>query len=582
MSVASIKSQYWTFAHDMTREELLRVLNFADALRDIGEYPDNLASVDARWNIISYAMRRHLEGKLLTVTSLAAAADVPYSTAMRRIDELLADELLLKRSRSKTGKSFSLHPTRRLIGRFEEYAAHFKALIADTFGFPGDDSVQSFFFGGNYMASRILSYPNAMRRGIGFDKTIRLLCPIDPTFRTLRNVAKNLEELCGGHLEVTTLPLDRLHNEIISNHRKGRSKYDIVSVDMPWLGELSENGIIRPVDDLIQQYKFNALDFHTTVWKASSYNGQRYGLPIQPTIEMLFCREDLFAEAGLEFPVTTDEVLHAAKTLHRPHRQLSGIVMNYGRGIPVGHTFIQTLADFGSPIIDLAQIGDDFDTETITGERFRPLIDTPTGRMAGEFLVELLRFCHPESLDCDWDKRIAVYTRGEAAMTYGWSVRAAAFEFDTKSPAHGNTGFLPHPTKSGVPVGSPVGGFVLALPAAVEEARLEGAWRIMEYLTRPETMKWYVQNGSLTSPRFSTSADPEVQSFSRIIRKIDQMEQAGELKTWHRPPIPEFSGIVSVLGQEVHLMLQGAIGLGDALTRAQRRVDAMMRENGRY
>ncbi|NJL57227.1 hypothetical protein HC928_20365 [bacterium] len=38
----------------------------------------------------------------------------------------------------------------------------------------------------------------------------------------------------------------------------------------------------------------------------------------------------------------------------------------------------------------------------------------------------------------------------------------------------------------------------------------------MEYLTRPEMMKWYVQNGNLTSPRFSTSADPEVQAMSRV------------------------------------------------------------------
>ncbi len=30
-------------------------------------------------------------------------------------------------------------------------------------------------------------------------------------------------------------------------------------------------------------------------------------------------------------------------------------------------------------------------------------------------------------------------------MTYGWSIRAAAFELDTNSPAHGNVKFIPHP-----------------------------------------------------------------------------------------------------------------------------------------
>ena len=66
----------------MTREELLRVLTFVDTTRALSEKRTKLAAVDPRWNIISYAMRRHLEGKLLTITSAAMAADVPYGTAL--------------------------------------------------------------------------------------------------------------------------------------------------------------------------------------------------------------------------------------------------------------------------------------------------------------------------------------------------------------------------------------------------------------------------------------------------------------------------------------------------------------------
>jgi len=50
----------------MTREELLRVLSFAGSLRKLSEEKTDLASVDARWNIVAYAMNRHFEGKMLT------------------------------------------------------------------------------------------------------------------------------------------------------------------------------------------------------------------------------------------------------------------------------------------------------------------------------------------------------------------------------------------------------------------------------------------------------------------------------------------------------------------------------------
>ncbi len=567
----------------MTREELLRILTFADSLRNLSEAQTALASVDARWNIISYAMRRHFDGKLLTITSLADAAGVPYGTSMRRIAELLDEGLLMRRPKSQSGKSFSLHPTRELIRQFEEYATQFKMTVGETFGFGGSETPGAdFFFGGYYMTSRILSYPNALRVGIGQDKTVRILCPIDPTFRTLADLANNLKELCGANFQVTTLPLDELHQEIIDNNQRKKSKYDVVSVDLPWIGQLAENAAIRPLNTQIEANRYNSSDFHVSAWRGARLNGQQYGIPIQPTVEMLFCRTDLFAEAELDLPETTTDLLSAARTLHGMHRGVSSIVMNFGRGTPVAHSFIQTLADFGSPIIDLTSTEDGFDVEEIAGENFRPLIDTDAGRETLEFLRDINQFAHPESMRCDWDRRINIFSKGGAAMTYGWSIRASKFELDEASPAHGKVEFMRHPAKPGLHSISPVGGFVLALPASLNEDRAAIGWKVMEYLTRPELMKLYVQNGNLTSPRFSTSADPEVQAFSSLIQTVDQLERQGDLKIWPRPPIPEFSDLVTILGKEVHAALQGAKSVPEALAASQNQADALMRENGRY
>ncbi len=569
----------------MTREELMRVLSFASSLRQIAEERTKLASVDARWNIIAYAMERHLEGKLLTVTSLAAAAGVPYGTAMRRIGELIDEGLLLKRPRSKTGKSFSLHPTRALINQFEEFANEFKRTVGQTFGFAEAEEMSAdaeFYFGGHYMASRILSFPNAMREGIGRDRVVRILAPVDPTFQTLKEQTAQLNELCGTQFDVVTLPLDHLYREIQQDQTRAQSRYDILAVDLPWIGQLAETNAIMPLNDLMLDQNYRGSDFHATIWQASRYRGLQCGIPIQPTVELLFSRTDLLEEAQLEVPRTTDDLLAAAKSLHGSRRGLSGIVMNFGRGTPVAHTFMQTLADFGSPIIDLPATVDGFETEDISDTNFHPLINTAAGRETAEFLLEILCVSHPESLQCDWDRRIGIFSRGEAAFTYGWSIRAAKFELDPSADAHGNVAFTPHPAKPGLSPVSPVGGFVLALPFSLPPERAAFSWKAMEYLTRPELMKVYVQNGNLTSPRFSTSADPEVQAISGIIRDVDKMEQSGALQVWPRPPIPEFADIVTILGHEIHFMLQGQTTVKDALTACQSRVDAVFRDRGRY
>jgi multiple sugar transport system substrate-binding protein len=142
--------------------------------------------------------------------------------------------------------------------------------------------------------------------------------------------------------------------------------------------------------------------------------------------------------------------------------------------------------------------------------------------------------------------------------------------------------FIPHPHGPGAATVSPIGGFALAMPTGLSEDRIQSAWKVMEYLTRPEMLKWYVQHGNLTSPRFSTSADPEVQAISPLIGKIDAMERRGEFQTWPRPPIPEFNEILNVLGDEMHAMLAGWQPVAAALSNSQNRIDSVMRSRGHY
>lgn len=567
----------------MTREELLRILNFTDSMNELSGERTELSSNDARWNIISYAMKRHLEGKLLTITSAASAANTPYGTAMRRIDELFEEGYLMKRPRSKTGKSFSLHPTRKLIQEYESYAMQVKAMVGKTFGFQNEKGeAVDYYFGGSYMASRILSYPIAMRNGVGYDRPFRILSPIDPTFRMLNDFSQTLSELCGTTIEIENMPLDHLREHILEEAKKPESKYDLFAVDFPWLGELAEAKVIAPLDDIMSAGHYHSTDFHDAAWKGSSWKGVQYGLPIQPTVELLYCRKDIFDEAGLELPKTTDDVLNAAKALNRSSFNLSGIVMNFGRGTPVAHTFIQTMADFGQPMIALDPIGSDFNIEEIGPENLRPCFDTDAARETAEFLLELLPHAHKDSMQCNWDKRISIFSNGLAAMSYGWSVRAAAFEANSDVLAHGKVAFLPHPSAPGRTPVSPIGGFLLAIPSNTTTAKQKSAWRIMEYLTRPELLKWYVQNGSITSPRYSTSADPEVRAVSPMIKTIDTLQRNGQIQSWPRPAIPAFSDILGILGDEIYFMLQGEHSISQALSNSQHRVDSMMRERGYY
>jgi len=44
----------------MTREELLRILDYLDKMAKLNSGRAALADIDARWNIVAYTIRRHL------------------------------------------------------------------------------------------------------------------------------------------------------------------------------------------------------------------------------------------------------------------------------------------------------------------------------------------------------------------------------------------------------------------------------------------------------------------------------------------------------------------------------------------
>ncbi|MBV9637600.1 MAG: sugar ABC transporter substrate-binding protein, partial [Methylobacteriaceae bacterium] len=490
----------------------------------------------------------------------------------------------VRRQRTRTGKSFSIHPSQRLIDELHTYVLQIKHLVGTTIGLKeksGD--FDKFYFGASYLAGSIIPAPAVLPGGIGVRRKLRMLTFADPTSRAMQSALRDIEQTLGAEVQITALNLDALFAETLANASKPRSDYDILTLDLPWIAEFAERGFLMPLDSLLELDHFNKDDFHPAGWAAARYHGVQYGIPIQTTPELLMYRTDLFGEAGLDPPLTTEQVLHAARRFHRPSSGRYGIAWNGQRGTPIGQTFVQVLAEFGRPPLALRAVGESFDTTSVSPDEMRPTIDTPEGLLTAEYLCDLLTVSCPGVLDMAWDERVQVYRRGEVAMVYEWSIRAGVFEMEPTSPAKNRTGYLPLPRGPGLPRHvSPIGGLILSIPANIAPERVEASWRSIEWLTSPEMMKLFIQHGSTVSPRFSVSADPEVRAMCPVIALVDQMEKLGQLQHWPRPPVPAYAHWLMILGEEVHDLMLGEIAPRTMLRQAQGRIDAVMRERGYY
>ncbi len=560
--------------------DIPRIVGF---LQELLREMDNIIephAPDPYLNMLLHLMASHFMGRIVSPSALVAASGIPYATGTRRLSDIMDSGLVEQRPRTKSGKSFSLHPSPRLLQVFNQFADRVDRIARSHFN-PGDASPQadSYYFGGSYIDGQAMIPPPAvLPQALKLSGGLRILVHGDPTFMVMANLKRQFEQIVGTEIHQRAFSIDRLREEALRNAARPKSRYDLIAIDLPWLGEFVAKGVIRPLPEVMDVARLEPSDFHTAGWRAAHWNDVPYGVPSQTTPELFFYRRDLFAAAGLEPPTTTAGVMEAARHFHAPQRGHYGVAWNAARGTALGHTFMMTCADFGQPIIDMAEIAGGFDADHLDRADFRPMLDTDWALAAAEYLVELMEVSPPDILSMSWFERVRPYASGKVAMAYGYTLLAPYFELDPSCPAYGNTGYLPHPHgPAGVPI-APVGGYMMCVPANLAEDRVADAVDALVTFTSPPAQKLYALEGSRTAPRYSVGADPEVQRMSPIFGLVDQMSWRDELQFWPRPPIPQLPEIIAICGHELHDMLRGITTPRAALARAQARAEAALRQ----
>jgi len=562
-------------ARTQTASEMLEVVAFVESLEDELEATLESYAPDATLRMAMSLLRGHLEARVMTPTSLIGASRAPYATATRRLKAMIAAGLIEQRPRTRTGKTYTLHPSEQLLEMGMGLAGRMRRLVDSHFAAAPTPDARDYFFGGSYQAGRAIPPLQIRASPLRAPGGLRVLVHGDPTFMVMVQLKRQFEQALGCPITQRAFSIDRLRGEALRNAARETSRYDLIAVDLPWIGEFAQRGVIMPLDAAMDVEALDPPDFHTAGWKAAHWGGRPYGVPTQTTPELLFYRRDLFAEAGLEPPRSTGELLRAAARLHAPGRGRYGVAWNAARGTALGHTVLMTLADFGQPVLDLNRIAGGYDTDDLAHRRYRPTIDTPAGQRAAEFLMALLRFSPPDILSMSWYERVRPFAAGTIAMAYGYTLLTPYFELDPTSPAFGQTGYLPHPPGPGGRPLAPVGGYVLAIPANLPAERRPAAAEALCMLASPQAQKLFVQHGSRTNARYSVGADPELRRLSSIFEAVDGMSWRDELQFWPRPPVPEITDIIQICGEEFHDMLRGIIDPPTALARAQARADRL-------
>ncbi|MGJ8609814.1 MAG: ABC transporter substrate-binding protein, partial [Octadecabacter sp.] len=163
--------------------------------------------------------------------------------------------------------------------------------------------------------------------GYAQDQTaINIVINQSPWLEGFAGLVELYEDETGNEVTLDVNPyagsLEKQRNAV----RSEESEYDILIVNGIFYPEMYHGGFLEPLHNIDadfaldpQVYTYDdTICFDDVEKTVNCETGDLLTIPVNPNITMMFYRQDLYEENGLEIPETWDDLLANAKALHNP------------------------------------------------------------------------------------------------------------------------------------------------------------------------------------------------------------------------------------------------------------------------
>lgn len=373
-------------------------------------------------------------------------------------------------------------------------------------------------------------------------------------------VAELLPPFYARHPElkvrVQQMPVTAAHEKLLTAYAGG-SLPDLCQLGNTWLPEFAALDALEPLDarvassSVVQRDDYFAGILDTNLMPGAQ--GPRlFGLPWYADTRLLFYRTDLLRAAGFaRAPQSWAEWVDTMRAIRR-----RGGARGYGALLPLNEP---------EPLLAMALqqgelLADDDTRGAFSGPAFRRALDF----YAGLFHDDLVPAMTNTQISNVWDE----FTRGLFTfyITGPWNVG----EFRRRLPAsmQGNWATAPLPGPDGPGV-STAGGASLVMFR--NSPRHESAWKLIEFLSEPETMQRFHSLTGNLPPRRSAWRAPALANDApsqAFLQQLDRLRAA--------PKIPEWERIVQEMQQTAERVVQRTQGAEAATVQLDAWVDRVL------
>lgn len=360
-------------------------------------------------------------------------------------------------------------------------------------------------------------------------------------------------ENTGVRVRVQQIPWSAAHEKLLTAY-VGRSTPDLAQLGNTWVPEFAALRSLEPLEPWVAASSaIDSSSYFAGIWDTNRIDGTLYGVPWYVDTRVLFYRKDLLAQAGYDsIPCTWSEwrdAMVAVKRLVGPER--------YAVFLPVN--------EWPPPVIFGLQAGSPLLGDGATRGEFA----APAFRRALGFFVDLFRAgLAPPVANNEISNLYQEFSRGYICMyiTGPWNLGEFRRRLPPELQGAWATAPLPGPDGPGV---SLAGGSSLVLFQS--SRRKAAAWRLVEFLSRPEQqLRFYQLTGDLPArveawSDTALSRDPQVRAFGLQLQRVVPT-----------PKVPEWEFITTRIQERAELAIRGGASVDSAAALLDRDVDGIL------
>jgi multiple sugar transport system substrate-binding protein len=363
----------------------------------------------------------------------------------------------------------------------------------------------------------------------------------------------------GVEVAANIVRYDEEYQKIVTSATSAVATYDVVLVDLIWVAEFAEKNYLVPLGKpLLSQLD---LDVSPTIRRAFEYKGRVWAMPFLANIHFLFCNTDMLRRAGFSGPPQTIEEMEAQmRAIKSAGITKYPFIASWNQKEGLVCEYVWLVGAYG-------------------GDLFGPdgavLFNRGPGVQALETMVRWVRdgLVNPLSLTADELLVKDVFIDGKAAFAPNWTFLDSIMNDPSVSKAAGQSSIALLPVAAAVrsqtgQISSSVSGFQ-GLAVMANSLRKQEAWQYIEFMTSPDVQKRFIQEVPIWS---SLQASPELRQHDpSLALKAEQMK-------WlhHRPKLPRYHEISSILQRFIHGALEGNISPQQALDTAAERIRPLL------